>query len=123
MLPTSGLLPRFPAKRASERSRTSPKETEKEGVQARWKVGEQTWPQENPRSGRDSPESQGPRAAGSAVHPSLGLLRSDHGPAPTPAPHSRSRPEPGRAHGRTCGSYQKKNLQPVAYTLTQPPSS
>lgn len=38
--------PVFSAKRASERSRPSPKEIEMEGVRVRWKVREQIWPQE-----------------------------------------------------------------------------
>ena len=121
LLPTAGILSRFSAKGASERVRTTTPEME--GVPVRWGSGRADPASGETRSGPNCPESQVPRAAGLALHHSFGLPGSDRNPTPTPAPHSHSRPEPGPGHGHTCGSFRKRTLQPVAHSLTQPPSS
>lgn len=107
------------------RGRISPKETETETDRARWAKGTARSASRETHSQALIPLShtgRGAQAAGPAVHPSFVLPRSDRGLAPTPAPHSHSLPEPGPGHGRTCDSYQKRNLQPAAHRLTQPPS-
>ena len=117
-------LSRFTANRVSERTCTTPKETEMEGVPVRWESG-----RADPASGESHAQAQiplshrgrGPRAP--SVHPSFRLPGPDRSPTATPTPHSYSRPEPGPGQGHTFGSYRKRNLQLVAHTLTQPPSS
>lgn len=120
LLPTARLLSRFSAKGASEWVRTTTPEME--GVPVRWGSGRADPASGETRSGPNSPESQVPRAAGPALHHSFGLPGSERNPTPTPAPHSHSRPKPCPVHGHTCGNFRKRNLQPVAHTLTRPPS-
>ena len=120
-LPQRGLS-RFSANRASDRTRTTPKETEMEGVPVRRESG-----RADPVSGESHAQAQiplshrgrGPRNP--SVHPWFGLPGPDR--SPTATPHSYSRPEPGPGQGHTFGSYRKRNLQLVVHTLTQPPSS
>lgn len=91
-LPQRGLS-RFSANRASDRTRTTPKEMEMEGVPVRRESG-----RADPASGESQAQAQiplshrgrGPRAP--SVHPWFRLPGPDRSPTATPTPHSYSPP-------------------------------